>query len=191
VPRPNTLRTVDDDAQLAGALTDDSGLPTAVARGDLARTLGTASTSTNGEIGEFTLDLIRVVLDDGIERVACAHVVARSPWWRGSWWTGPVLAVMNAEFVGKWDVAPRGHPNDGRVEAFECDDSFPVRQRFAVSRRLPSGTHLPHPAITTSSVRHANWTFGRSVAVWLDGRSVGRSNRVEIVVLPDAATMYR
>jgi hypothetical protein len=191
VSRPGALRVVSDDAALAAALTDDSGLPTAVLQGDLARTLGTTTTDTNAEIGEFTVDLVQVVLDDGIERTACAHVVAHSPWGRGSWWTGPVLAVMNAEFYGNWDVAPRGHPNDGRVETFECDQGFPIRQRFAVSRRLPSGSHLPHPAVTTSSVRHGSWTFERPLVVWIDGRRVARSNRVEVVVMPDAATIYR
>ena len=77
VSRPDALRTVNDDAELAAALTDGSGLPTAVLHGDLARTLGTTMPNTNGEIGEFTVDLVQVVLDDGIERVACAHVVAR------------------------------------------------------------------------------------------------------------------
>ena len=27
------------------------------------------------------------------------------------------LAVMNAQWIGRWDVAPKGHPNDGMVEA--------------------------------------------------------------------------
>lgn len=191
VSRPEALRTVNDDAELAAVLIDDFGLPTAVRGGDLARTLGIPTTATNGEIGEFTIDLVRVILDDGIERIACAHVVARSSRGRGSWWTGPVLAVMNAEFYGNWDVAPRGHPNDGRVETFQCSEGFPIRQRFAVSRRLPLGTHLPHPAITTSSVRHASWTFERSLDVWIDGRRVAHSNSIEVVVMPDAATIYR
>jgi len=189
-PRPAGLRTVDDDASLAAALTDGSGFPTAVVRGDLARTLGTPSSNVRNEIGKFTLDLVHVVLDDGIVRTACAHVVARSPWWRGSWWTGPVLAVMNAEFRSGWDVAPRGHPNDGRVETLECESSFPIRQRLAVSRRLPSGTHLPHPSIASRSVRRASWTFKRRVSVFVDDRFVARSHSIEVVVLPDAAEIY-
>ena len=188
---PATLRTVDDDAGLVEALSDGSNVPTAVSGGDLARTMGTQSPATRDEIGEFPIDLIQVTLDDGIERTACAHVVARPPWWRGSWWTGPVLAVMNAEFLGDRDVAPRGHPNDGRVETLECESSFPIRQRFAVSRRLRSGTHLPHPAITARSVRRAAWTFKRSVIVFVDGRNVGQSHTIEVVVLPDATKIYR
>jgi len=191
VPRPVDLRTVADDAALTAALTDDSGVPTAVLGGDLARTLGGLSSGVQDTIGEFTLDLMQVRLDDGVVCSACAHVVARSRWWRGSWWIGPVLAVMNAEFLGAWDVAPRGHPNDGRVETLSCESKFPLRQRFEVSRRLPSGTHLPHPGITTRSVANGSWSFKRPVAVFVDGRKVGTSRRVEITVMPDQATMYR
>lgn len=191
VSRPVNLRTVVDDAALAAALNDGSGLPTAVRGGDLLRTLGSQSASEGNEIVEFTLDLMQVTLDDGVIHRACAHLVARSPWWRGSWWTGPVLAVMNAEFLGAWDVAPRGHPNDGRVEALSCEVGFPLRQRFEVSRRLPSGTHLPHPAIASRSMSHGSWSFKRPAAIFLDGHKIGASRRVEITVMPDQATMYR
>lgn len=191
VARPADLRTVSDDHELAVALSDGSGVSTAVLAGDLARTLGTSTSVEGSEIGEFAVDLIEVTLDDGLVRNACAHVIARSPWWRGSWWTGPVLAVMNAQFRGVWDVAPRGHPNDGRVETFMCEANFPLRQRFAVSRRLPSGTHLPHPEISTRAVRKANWNFKRPASVFIDGLMVARSRSVEVSVLPDRATVYR
>lgn len=191
VSRPTGLRSVDDDAALVAALTDGSESPTAIAGGDIARTLGSPSPETRDEIIEYTVDLMRVVLDDGIEHIAISHVVARSPWWTGSWWHGPVLAVMNAEFLGKWDVAPRGHPNDGRVETLRCASGFPIRQRIAVARRLSSGTHLPHPGIATRSVQHADWTFERRLTVFVDGLDVGRSHRVEVTTLPDAANIFR
>jgi hypothetical protein len=191
VSRPAGLRTVADDAQLTAALNDGSGRPTAVLGGDLARTLGGQSLGARTEVVKFTVDLLKVRLDDGAIHGACAHVVARSPWWRGSWWSGPVLAVMNAEFLGAWDVAPRGHPNDGRVETFSCEAKFPLRQRFEVSRRLPSGMHLPHPEISTRSLSDGTWSFGRALAVFADGRKIGMSHRVEVTVMPDQATMYQ
>jgi hypothetical protein len=191
VSRPAGLRTVADDAELTAALNDGSGLPTAVLGGDIARTLGGQSLRTGDEVVEFSLDTLKITLDGGVVHSACAHVVARSPWWRGSWWTGPVLAVMNAEFLGEWDVAPRGHPNDGRVETFSCEANLAPRQRFEVSRRLPSGTHLPHPEIATRSVSEGNWNFKKPVAVFVDGRKIGVSRRLEVTVMPDKATIYR
>ena len=70
---------------------------------------------------ELPIDLLEVATDRGAA-IACAHVLVRSSWSRGGWWHGPVIAVMNAQFLGDWDVAPRGHPNDGRVEVVEAND---------------------------------------------------------------------
>ena len=97
---------------------------------------------------------------------------------------------MNAEYVGPYDVAPRGHPNDGRVETFLIDASMPFRQRLAVRRRLRNATHLPHPMIATRPVRSGDWNFDNEMAVRIDGVAAGRARRVRIDVEPDAATLY-
>ena len=55
---------------------------------------------------------------DGRRLTAVAHVVARGG---GPWWRGPIVAVMNADRLGRWDVAPRAHPNDGRLDVVEVD----------------------------------------------------------------------
>jgi hypothetical protein len=190
VPRPAGLRVVDDDAALAAALADGTGQPTAVASGDLLRTLGNPSLVDRTQLGEFPIDLMEVRLDGGVTRTAVAHVVVRSPWWRGSWWTGAVIAVMNAEFHGAWDVAPRGHPNDGRVEVVEADASLSIRQRAAARRRLALGTHVPHPSIATRSIREHTWSFARPMCVAVDGRPAGRSTTLRVAVLPDAAVVH-
>lgn len=191
VPRPDDLVVVDDDHALAAALSavDRSHPPTSVRGGDLARTLGVVSDRTT--LNELPIDLLEVRLDGATEsHTACAHVIARSPWMRGGWWRGPVLAVMNAEFLGEFDVAPRGHPNDGRVETFEADASMSIRQRLAARRRLRNATHVPHPSVTTRSVRDATWTFQRSLEVFVDGRHVGRATTIAVTVVADAAVVY-
>ena len=141
--RPDGLVTVDTDAALVEALALPGGPPVAVGAGDLARTLGVTSLDRRPTINEFSIDLLHVRLDHSDDSddsdapiVACAHVVARSAWRRGHWFRGPILAVMNAEFIGEWDVAPRGHPNDGRVEVFDVDASMSVRDRLAARGRL-------------------------------------------------------
>lgn len=191
IARPDHLVIVDGDPSLASALARSDGRPIAVGSGDLARTLGASSQGQQATVNELPVDLVEVRLDDASEAlVACAHVIARSPWSRGHWWRGPILAVMNAEFISDWDVAPRGHPNDGRVEIFEVDASLSMRHRFAARRRLRNGTHVPHPQIVTRSVRHATWSFPRPVVVIVDGRHVGRASSLEITVVPDAALVY-
>jgi diacylglycerol kinase family enzyme len=102
---------------------------------------------------------------------------------------GPIVLVMNAEFIGEWDVAPRGHPNDGRVEVVEAGD-LRLRERMAARRRLPAAAHVPHPRIVTRSVRSARWTFAAPVEVRLDGVAAGTARTVAITVLPDAAVVH-
>lgn len=196
VPRPVHLAMVDDDAalatMLAGARAGGDGPPVGVRRGDMARTLGIdPSAPSRDQVNELPIDLVEVRLDDGAEvMIACAHVIARSPARRGSWWRGPVVMVMNAEFLGDWDVAPRGHPNDGRVEVFEADATMSIRQRVAARRRVRTASHVPHPKITKRSVRSATWTFPRVMTILVDGRRVGTATSVGITVLPDAAVVY-
>lgn len=175
------------------AARDDPAAPPALVRGgDLSRTLGrTDSTTTPATVQALPLDLVEVRLDDSdAVLTGCAHVVAHRPWWRGGAWRGPVVAVMNAEFIGDWDVAPRGHPNDGRVEVFEVASSLSMRQRLAARRRLRTATHVPHPAITTRSVRTLSLQFDEPLAVRIDGRSVGRARRIELAVVPDAGIVH-
>ena len=147
--------------------------------------------STLPTINEYPIDLLEVRLDGAEEPiVACAHVVARSPWSSGHWLRGRILVVMNAEFIGDWDIAPRGHPNDGRVEVVDVDASMSARERLAARLRLPTGSHVPHPSITTRSVRTATWQFDRPLDVVVDGRRVGRASTMAIDVLADAAIVY-
>jgi hypothetical protein len=195
VTRPDDLVIAHSDHVLARALTLQAGPPIAAAAGDLARTLGVRGNDRRTTINEFPIDLIEVRLDAQTDRpneplVACAHVIVRSPWRRGHWWRGPILAVMNAEFIGDWDVAPRGHPNDGRAEVFEVDASMSVRDRLGARRRLATGTHVPHPRITTRSVRAATWDFPRPLDVIVDGQPAGRASSLAITVQPDAANVY-
>jgi hypothetical protein len=197
IERPENLVTVTDDATLASRLDairrDPTRPPVAVSGGDLARTVGGVDRPGVGgpTVNELPIDLLAVRLAGTAEPVtACAHAVARSPWWRGSWWRGPVLVVMNAEFLGSWDVAPRGHPNDGRVEVFEAGTDLTLRQRLGARKRLRTATHVPHPAIATRSVRQASWTFPRPMAIAIDGRRCGRTRTIEVTVMPDAAIVH-
>lgn len=191
VRRPLGITIVDDDRAAVVALTDRSPVDAHVALrgGDLARTVGATGPRERERLNELPIDLLEVRLDGAAPVLACAHVVARSPLIRGSWWRGQVLAVMNAEFFGVHDVAPRGHPNDGRVETFLVAAEMSLRDRLAARRRLSTGTHVPHPAIATRSVRTATWTFPSEVQVSIDHQRAGRARTIEVAVRPDAAVV--
>lgn len=191
VDRPTDLRIAVDDADLARLLDDGTGTPTAVSSGDMFRTLGAQAVGERRELRAVPIDLVDVTTDSGaLPMVAVAHVLARSPWSRGGWWRGEAVAVMNAEYVGEFDVAPRGHPSDGRVETFLIDVAMGSRQRLALRRRMRNASHLPHPHIAVRSVRRGEWEFARPLDVVADGQVVARSRRLRIEVRPDAAVLH-
>jgi hypothetical protein len=137
--------------------------------GDLRRTLGggAAVDHLGDEVGEYTVD-VGVVTLDGVERAFVAHLVARRSWWRGE-----LVAAMNAEPLRRWDLAPRGHPNDGRLDVVHVVD-LGLHDRWKAWRRLPTGTHVPHPAIGVRPAASADLTLRRPLRVFLDGRPAGR-----------------
>ena len=130
------------------------------------------------------LDVLRVVAD-GVELCAVAHVVARRSWWRG-----PIVGVFNCEHLGRWDVAPRGHPNDGRADVLEVDEAMTVRARVQAWRRLPSGTHVPHPAIRVSAARRRDLGFRAPLVLHVDGRRHGEVRQLTVTVEADAFHLH-
>ena len=155
--------------------------PIGLLGGDLCRTLGgrgEADRLRSVDAHTFPVD-VGSILVDGRQHWFVAHVVARR-----SWWHGRVVAVMNAQWLGPWDVAPRGHPGDGRFEVLDADLS--VRDRLAARRRLPTGTHIPHPDIEGYQTDAGQLHFDRPLDVWLDGVNLGRATDVVFRVEPDA-----
>lgn len=181
VDRPDDLVVLADDASLAAAVLAGRG-PLSVSGGDLHRAVG--SPQPRPQMQRVDVDLIRATAD-GEEVVAVAHVVARRSWWRG-----PLVAVMNVDHVGDWNVAPRAHPNDGRLDVVEVDASMGVRQRWQARRRLPQGTHVPHPAISTRRATEAAWTFDPPLRLWVDGVDRGPVAELSVTVEPDAFTLH-
>ena len=187
--RPADVVEVADDA--AGAALVDAtrrdGRPAPVLGlrgGDLRRTLGGGAPVDHlaDEVGEYPVDVGLVVLD-GVERAFLAHLVARR-----SWWHGEVVAAMNAEHLGAWDVAPRGHPNDGRLDVLHVVD-LGLGDRWKAWRRLPTGTHVPHPGIALRPAAAVGLALRRPLTVWLDGRRAGITDHLVIRIEPDALTV--
>ena len=156
----------------------------AFAGGDLRRTLGGGAPVDHleEEVGEYPVDVGLVVLD-GVERAFLGHLVARRSWWRGE-----LLVAMNAEHLGSWDVAPRSHPNDGRLDVLHVVD-LSLGDRWKAWRRLPTGTHVPHPGIALRPTAAVDLALRRPLTVWLDGRRAGTIDHLVIRTEPDALTV--
>lgn len=186
VARPADARTADSDAALAQRLAADDDRPVIVTGGDLFRTLGSPRPAPTAL--RLPLDVIEVEAD-GASYTAVAHVVLRRPG-RLGWWRGPIVAAMNAEFIGPWDVAPRAHPNDGRFDAVVVDEAMGPRARWQAWRRLPSGSHVPHPAVSVTRQAEAAYSFDRAVGVYVDGVRRALTTAVTLRLQPDAAVVY-
>ena len=78
------------------------------------------------------------------------------------------VVIANGQYLDGSDLVPRGHPGDGRVEIQVY--ALTPGERAPMRRRLPSGTHLPHPRITTTSGRSIEVTTGdRPWPLMIDG----------------------
>ena len=183
---PAGLPWFDSDRSASRFLESTPSTPVGLGGGDLARTLGAGAGDHHAQ---FEVDLLRVRwrgAGGSGEALALAHAIASR---RRGWW-GSIVAVMNSQYRGKWDVAPRGHPNDGRAEVLAVDPAMSARQRWNAWRRLPLGNHIPHPSIGTSSRAAGEWSFARPFDLQVDGEHVARVEWFSIEVVPDGAVVW-
>ncbi len=141
--------------------------------GDMARTLG----GTGSLDVAYPVDLGQVLVDGRLS-LFVASCVVRSRHWRRT------VAVGNAQWLGPWNLWPRGHPNDGRLDLL--DARLPAGELWKVRRRLPTGSHLPHPGIGARRVKAETVELERPLEVWLDGERAGRGRTFAFRCLPDA-----
>ncbi len=98
------------------------------------------------------------------------------------------VAVMNGQYLGSSDLAPRGHPGDGRAEIVVFD--VPPDDRREMRSRLASGTHVPHPAITIVSGHMVRITFAKAVTLTVDGHLIGSRADVSVEVLASQVSLW-
>jgi hypothetical protein len=152
--------------------------------GDLCKTLGGTGDRDRLHSDHATtlpVDVAAVLLDGRLHWFV-AHLVARRGWWRG-----PLTAVMNAQWLGHWDVAPRAHPGDGQLDIVQAD--LPFGDRLEARRRIRTGTHIPHPDIDVRRASAWQTELTPAVDVWLDGEKVGRARNLSVRVEPGALTV--
>lgn len=187
LPDDGVLVRSDEEARAAVEAARRAGAPLPVVGllgGDLCRTLGgngDESRIRSEHAARLPVDLGEVLLDGRLHWFV-AHLVARPAWWRGRAW-----AVMNAQWLGDWNVAPRAHPGDGVLDIL--DARLPPGQRLLVRSRLPTGTHLPHPGIRTARRPATQVQLEAPTPVYLDGVRVGRFRTISVRVEADALTV--
>ncbi len=158
--------------------------PLGLLGGDLCRTLGGLGDRErlgSPEATTFPVDLGCVLLDGRLHHFV-AHLAAHRRAWRGHF-----AVVMNAEWLGEWDLGPRAHPGDGLLDVTE--GSLGLRDRLEARRRARTGAHLPHPGLRTRRTAAVTLEFDDPLPVFLDGERVGRARQLAVRVEPDALTV--
>jgi hypothetical protein len=144
--------------------------------GDLCHTLGGGGGAELQGV-RFTVDLGEALLD-GRLHLFVAHMVARTRLWTRA------FVAMNAQFVGRWNLGPRAHPNDGLLDTY--DVHLAVGQLLAVRKRLPLGAHLPHPGIKEKRTASIAVDLEGPLPVYLDRQKATAAARLVVRVQPDA-----
>jgi YegS C-terminal NAD kinase beta sandwich-like domain len=155
-----------------------------ISGGDLARTCGGGS-GEHPSAARVTVDVMRVTLDDNEPTWGVAHVIARR-----QWFSDEVVMIMNAEFYGAYDVVPRSHPNDGKLDVLRVDPAMGWRDRLQARDRARTGSHLPHRHLSAQSLADVDLHFDRGLVVWIDGVRCGTARRLRVSAEPDAVTAY-
>ncbi|CAB4723277.1 unannotated protein [freshwater metagenome] len=194
---PSDLAWASSDSALADCL-GEGHRNVVVTGGDMWRTIGSENRAVvAGEAAMcLPIDIMKVEFrrDDEsiVSKIAVAHVVLRRSNIRGGWLRGSLTIAANAQFLGHWDIAPRGHPNDGRVEITQVDEVMGLRQRLTARARLSTGSHLPHPLIQTKSMKNFVWEGdSRSHQVlWIDRQLIGRVKSLSVEVCNDEAFLW-
>ncbi|HET7476565.1 MAG TPA: hypothetical protein VFJ97_11165 [Dermatophilaceae bacterium] len=151
--------------------------------GDLCHTLGGPGDEgrlRSEDAVTFPVDLGEALID-GRLHLFVAHLVARDRLWRHS------FVAMNAQWLGEWNLGPRAHPGDARLDTYRAD--LTLADLPKVRARLAHGAHLPHPRIVERRAAAVQVELPRPLPVALDGTRVGEGRVVSVRVEPDALTV--
>lgn len=183
VAAPRNLVVVSSDAEIAQL--PSTGV-IAVRGGDLWHALGKPTLVSPGDqCTEVDIDGLEVTVTrpDGSTSLLLAASSVEIGRWFGP---GAYVAVLNSGFCGDLNLAPRSHPNDGRLDVFHLTAGTSLVQRLLIRRRASIGSHLPHPAITVSATeKFAMVRPTRHTRLVLDGINTGSWISVSIACLSD------
>jgi len=148
--------------------------------GDLCKTLGgpgSAERLYGPDAITVPVDLVIAVLD-GVEVPFVAHAIVGKPFTKDS------AMVMNAQWLGDLDFGPRAHPGDGLIDI--TTGSLGWRERRLARSRAKTGTHLPHPSLSSRRTKSETMRFDQLRPVCVDSELKVHAQTISFHVLPDA-----
>ncbi len=193
IDRPHIVQQCDSDSQVAKFAADcllrGKSIPHVhVTHGSLATSLGSSGKLLSTQVRELPIDLLHVSYRtaDGTKHASTA---ANSVVMRRRVWTGEIVVITNSGYWRSFDLAPRAHPNDGVFDVVEISADMTWRQRFIARRRLPQGTHIPHPSVVVGRRNSASWTFAKSIGLYIDDEFIDRATHVDVSIEADALNL--
>lgn len=173
---------VNGDIELAQSPTDSRLI---VVGGDIAHSLGNPTPPLMGaECTEVPIDALHVLITfrDGTtsSRIASSHVMI------GQWLRGRLICISNGGFIGRKNVSPRAHPNDGFFDVLTIESSMGMQQRIRARHRSVLGTHVPHPLAETRRATMLEFSAASDAEkLSVDGKRIRSWSTVEVEIVAD------
>jgi diacylglycerol kinase family enzyme len=104
-----------------------------------------------------------------------------APWFSGR---ATTVVIATGQFLRGLDVAPRGHPGDGKAEVQVYE--LARRERRPMRARLPTGSHVPHPRIRQRTARAVIVRTGSPARCEVDGVARPLVRELSIDLRPQA-----
>jgi diacylglycerol kinase family enzyme len=96
------------------------------------------------------------------------------------------VCVTNGGIVNTRNLAPRAHPNDGRIDVLTIDASMTFRNRLIARNKAMTGTHLPHPQISVRQDQSFHTSkLDRGEKLSIDGILVREWSEIFVSIMPD------
>ena len=164
-----------------------------LASGDMARTVGASPPSPSSSYRRLPIDLVTIGMIDSRGHtstlLSMSHCLIRQPCASGGILRGSITVICNAQFLRGRDIAPRGHPNDAKIEVVEFSHDLSLRQRLLVLQKMRTGDHLPHPAIHVRQIS-GQTKIGVKGTVVIDGRRLGTRTVEYIEPITDGVVIW-
>lgn len=159
-------------------------------KGDLFEALGCPQEVKPGQsctLLEIDALQCRITFADGTERTelvaSCIEVGLFAP---RIGRRSRYICISNAGIVNGRNLTPRAHPNDGIFDVLEISPDISFRNRLQAFKRASTGTHIPHPDISTKRLSESEYfNSGGSEVLRIDHWRIPLWQSIHISVLPD------
>lgn len=190
---PQNAHVISSDRQLGVHLRDSSakdvhGKSLLVTGGDITHVLGVKNRSLDTGCVRVVIDAIAVSYTD-IHGSQHTDVCVGSLSISRRFQRGTISVVTNSGLWRGYEVAPRAHLNDGKLDIFEVSGAMRWSQRRLMWRKTATGTHLPHPLLSYSQGDFFNWE-GNPLRLEIDGQFVASVTMVTCRVQSDCVQVY-